>query len=431
MRLIVLALLLAAATAAPDVDASREAALARLFIEDAAIRHDDVGLRLGRERAALLAAAAEASADRRLAHDAHALVALAAWAQIYTGHNALDTIRSLAGEGTRHADRAAALDERSAEALVLGSALRAAGFLFGGMSPAALAEMRERLQRAVALDPGATPVGVLDGLARSIDPAGPARPEGIAVYDELVRRLDAHGTGEASTGFWEVQARAWHAIVRLQTVEPDVAAIRGAVARLVALRPDAALGGELQARVEHRAWAPAAVVEGLAWRPLADDAAGDGARPEAPDVRALAFATDAQRAWFRIAFERPLPPSFGVNVAVDRDGDARGDAPWWGTGSRFRFDRLVTAWVVADGDGYFGNVGLTDAPGATARRLAKLSTDVALHVAADRRSVVVGVPAALLDLGPQATGIAAGGTHLLWNDDVTAAAGAGAALPAQ
>jgi len=429
MKAILLFLLVATAAGS---DPAHEVALTREMIEDAAIRYDDDGLRLGRERAARLAAEGEAAGDTRLARDAHNLIALSAWAQAYTGHNTLDTVRRLVAEGIRHADRAVTLDERCPEALVLSTALRGSAFMFGEGTPEMRPVMLERLRRALEVDPAATPVGVFNGLARSMDPAGPARPEGVQVYADLVRRLDARpGAASARPDFWELQARAWYAMVRLQSLGPDVAPIRADVTRLTALRPDSELARELSFRVEHHSWAPATAVSALTWQSLGSDAAGDGAKPEAPDLRALDFARDPQRVWFRLTFEKELPPSFGLNVAVDRDGDPAGDAAWWGKGSHFRFDRLVTAWVVREGDGYFGRIGVTDAMGAIPSHLEKLSTDVALRLGEDRKSVMVGVLASALDLTPQARLIAAAGTNLMWNDDLTSPTEEGIALPAQ
>jgi len=424
MKSILLILTMAAVAGS---DHGRDVALTREMIEDAAIRYDDEGLRLGRERAARLAAEGEAAGDTQLARDAHDLIALSAWAQVYTGHNPLDALRRIAAEGVRHADRAAALDERFAEALVLGAALRGSTFMLGEGTPEMRTAMVERLRQALEVDSAATPVGVLNGLARSMDPAGPARPEGVQVYADLVRRLDEN----TRPGFWDLQARAWYAMVRLQALVPDIAPIRADVARLTARRPDSELARELGSRVEHHAWAPATSTSALAWQSLGSDAAGDGAHAEAPDLRALALARDPERVWFRFTFERDLPSSFGLNVAIDRDGDPAGDVAWWGQGSHFRFDRLVTAWVVREGDGYFGQLGVTDAMGATARRLQKLSTDVALRLGEDRKSVAVGVPISALDLTPQVRVIAAGGTNLLWNDDLASPAGEGIPLPAQ
>src|SRR6185503_8354234 len=159
--------------------------------EDAGIRFDDEGLRLGRERAARLAAAAEAAGDKTRARDAHTAIALAAWAQAYTGNNDPATLRRLGEEGVRHADRAAGLDETSADAVALAGADRAVLFLFGGRSPELRAAMIERIQRAAKLDAGSAPAAFFKALASSIDPAGPARPEGVQGYRDLVEKLAA------------------------------------------------------------------------------------------------------------------------------------------------------------------------------------------------------------------------------------------------
>jgi hypothetical protein len=184
--------------------------------------------------------------------------------------------------------------------------------------------------------------------------------------------------------------------------------------------------------------APAASLDGLAWRTLGSDAAGDGTNATAPDLRSLELARsvagNGDRVWFRLTFAKDLPPSFGVNLAVDRDGDPGGDAKWWGGGSRFRYDRLVTAWVVREADGYFGITGVTDANGGTTQRLMKLSTDVLLRLGEDGRSVAVGVPASALELAAGARIVGAGGSNLMWNDNLTAPTadtGEGIEIPAQ
>jgi hypothetical protein len=419
--------------ATPDDDPAREVALARDLIEDAAIRFDDEGLRLGRERAARLAAAAEAAGDAHVARDAHYAIALAAYAQVYTGHNDLATLARLAREGVLHADRAAALDPTFADALAMAAANRFAAFLYGGRAPEVRTAALERLQQATKVDATATPVAFFTALSKSIDPAGPAKPEGVAAFGDLVKRFDARrSSGEpVRPGFWDVQAHGWYAIVRLQQLQPDVAAIRADLKRLLAMRPDSALGRELAVRVEHHPWAPSTAVEGLAWRPLGSDAAGDGKVPGAPELRSLELARSADRVWFRLTYEAELPPSFGANVVIDRDGDPAGDAKWWGGGSRFRYDRLVTAWIVREGDGWFGLAGVSDALGASTQRMMKLSTDVLLRVGDDRKSLLVGVPASALELGAGARVVAAGGTNLLWNDDLTAEGGEGIEIPGQ
>jgi hypothetical protein len=407
---------------------NREVSLTRDMIEDAAIRSDDYGLTIGRERAARLAAYAEASGDTHLARDAHYLIALSVAAQLYTGNNDVGTLRRLAAEGALHADRAAALDEHFAEGFALGSYIRGGGLMLGAMTPDVSTAMRDRFGKAMALDPATPPIALLNALRKSMDPAGPARPEGVQAFADLAKRLDAIRAAEGNRmRWWDVMAHFWLATVQLTAESPDAAALRGPIAGLVAMRPDSEQFRQLAARVEHRSWAKA--VDGLEWHELGRDDAGDGVVAGAPDLRLFEMARGGERTWFRLTFEQPLPASFGVNVVVDRDGDPNGDLLWWGGKSRFRFDRLVTAWITREGDGYFGLIGITDADGARARNYAKLSGDVSLRIGSDGKSVVIGVPATVLDLMPGAKVIAAGGTHLVWSDNLTATGGEGIELP--
>jgi hypothetical protein len=435
MKSLPIALLLAVAQpallAASTADDAREVALARELIEDAAIRFDDEGLRLGRERAARLAGAAEAAGDAKLARDAHYLVALSTYAQIYTGHNDFPALVRLAREGALHADRAGALDPTFADAFTIAGANRFAEFVYGGLAPEVRAAAFDALQKGYKADAKATSSEFFAALGASMDPAGPARPEGVKAYGELAKRLDARraAAGPARLGFWDVQAHGWYAIVRLQQVQPDVAALRADLAQLVALRPDSVLARELAMRVEHHARAPASAVQGLSWKPLGTDPAGDGKVQGAPELRSLDVARVGDRLWFRLGYAQELPPSFGANLAIDRDGDPSGDAKWWGGQSSFRFDRLVTAWIVREGDGYFGLAGISDAAGASTQRMTKLGTDLLLRVGDDEKSLMLGVPVAALDLGAGAKVLAAGGTNLIWIDNLAGEGEAGIAIP--
>lgn len=437
MKPILLALLLAAAAQPPlaataGTDLAREVSLARDLIEDAAIRFDDEGLRLGRERAERIAAAAEAAGDAAVARDAHYLVALSTYAQVYTGHNDFATLARISQQGVVHADRAAALDAKFADAFTMAGADRFTVFMFAGRVPEMRTTALEWLQKAVQIDPTSTPAAFFTALGKSMDPAGPARPEGVQAYADLVKQVDARRSAgdPVRPGFWDVMAHAWYALVRLQQVQPDAAAVRADLKKLIALRPDSALARELMLRAEHRSWAPAAAVQGLAWSPLGSDPAGDGKVPGAPELRSLELARGADRVWFRVTYEQELPPSFGANVVIDRDGDPSGDGKWWGGGSNFRYDRLVSAWIVREGDGFFGYDAVTDALGAGTQRMMQLGTDVLLRLGEDKKTLMIGVPASALDLAAGAKVLAAGGTNLIWNDNLTAEGGDGIAIPA-
>lgn len=160
---------------------------------------------------------------------------------------------------------------------------------------------------------------------------------------------------------------------------------------------------------------------GLRWRPAAEEASGDGTSPRLPDARELAWATapDGDRIWFRVEVESELPAGFfGINLAVDGDGDPDNGMAWWGSNSAFHFDRLVTAYLNR-GEGYWqGQVGVADSAAVAEGRMESLGSDVAVALGPERRSVLVGVRRGDLDDDGRFRLIATVGSSMLNNDDL-------------
>ena len=376
-----------------------ELALARQMLEDAVIRNDAEGMRLVRERVLRLV---PETTDVMVLRDAHYLAALSANFELFSGQRDAAALARLTESGIRHADRAVELDPKFAEGWMLSAIFRRG-------------TGRDRFARALELDANAPGVAFFNGMVRSFNPAGPAPPASIQLIDQLAARLDADraATGRRF-GLWDAYAHAWRLFARMASDEPQPVALRPEVARLLAQRPDFALARQIDDALRERAFVAA---PSASWQPLLTDAANDGSNPKLPDILAVERAEDADRLWYRVTFREPLPRSFGVNLVFDRDGDPATGMPWWGTGSTFRFDRLVTAWITRDGDRYSGNVGVTDDDGARGARLAKLTSD--FDIAIGERSVILGVPRSVLALTDASRMIAAGGSHLAWNDDVT------------
>jgi|GEM_PF-2122691 len=403
--------------ALPALAADRELALAREMLEDAVVRDDADGMQLARER--LLRIVADAS-DRTVLRDAHYLVALSALFESFSAYRDVGTNGRLAVMGIRHADRALEFDPQFADAWMISAALRRNAQRASQVVPPDLPGAPNRVAKAIELDAKSPLVAFMSGIVRSMNPAGAAFPEGVQIIDDFAARLDADraATGRRF-GLWDAQAHAWRILVRIAADEPRAETLRPMAARLMEQRPDFALGQFLVESVaEHRFVAAPAVT----WQPFLTDPAGDGKVATHPDVIAVDRAESGDRLWYRVTFRDPLPRSFGTNIVVNRSGDPTTGMAWWGTGSTFRFDRLVTAWISRDGDRYFGRVGITDDDGARGARFSKITTDVQLAMGADDRSVMIGVPRSALELTDKSTIVVAGGTHLVWNDDATSAA---------
>jgi len=397
--------------------ADRELALAREMLDDAVVRDDADGMQLARER--LLRIAADAT-DRSVLRDAHYLVALSAFFESFSAYRDAGTSGRLAVVGIRHADHAIELDPQFADAWMISAALRRNAQRAGQTVPPDPPGAPNRVAKAMELDAKSPLVAFMSGIARSMNPAGAANPDGVKIIDDFAARMDADraATGRRF-GLWDAEAHAWKILVRIASDEPRAETLRSMAAQLMSQRPDFALGQFIAESVAERRFVTAPAV---IWQPFLTDPASDGKVATHPDVIAVDRAESGDRLWYRITFREPLPRSFGANIVVNRSGDPFTGMAWWGTGSAFRFDRLVTAWISRDGDRYFGRVGVTDDDGARGSRFSKISSDVQLAMGADDRSVMIGVPRSALELTEKSTIIVAGGTHLVWNDDATSAA---------
>src|SRR5262249_25498562 len=116
----------------------------------------------------------------------------------------------------------------------------------------------------------------------------------------------------------------------------------------------------------------------LAFATIGREGGGDTVSNRLPDARELAIAIDAEgRVWFRFTLRAPPPTwGFGMNIALDVDGNPDNGTAWWGLNKAFHFDRLVTAYL-ARGAGYWqGVAGVADAAQIAEGRFAGRSADV-------------------------------------------------------
>ncbi|HYI12451.1 MAG TPA: hypothetical protein VEK57_25580 [Thermoanaerobaculia bacterium] len=140
---------------------------------------------------------------------------------MFSGYRDAGATAALIAIGIRHVDRAIALDERFAEGWMLAALLH-------GRIPGPV----NRFARALELDANAPGVAFFQGMLRSFNPVGPAPPEGVKIFEELVVRLDADraATGRRF-GMWDAQAHAWMLFVRMASDEPHPETLRPAAAR--------------------------------------------------------------------------------------------------------------------------------------------------------------------------------------------------------
>jgi hypothetical protein len=172
----------------------------------------------------------------------------------------------------------------------------------------------------------------------------------------------------------------------------------------------------------------------LAFTTIARDDRGDTVHPRLPDARELQLAVDPSddRVWFRFVLQDPPPDGwFGLNVALDIDGDPDNGGAWWGQNKRFHYDRLITAYL-SRGAGYWqGFAGVADAAQVASFSVAARSRDVRIAVDPARKSLAVGVPRVALGLSPggRARLIGTVGSNFTFNDDVPAEGAIDVSIP--
>src|SRR6185295_14007191 len=158
----------------------------------------------------------------------------------------------------------------------------------------------------------------------------------------------------------------------------------------------------------------------LTWHSLASDSQGDVLHPRLPEAKELSYAIDSKAGlvWFKVSVYEPLPEHwFGINVAIDDDGNPDNGLPWWGT-NKFKLDHLASAYLF-EAEGYWqGVAGVADSVAAGRMVFSNLSRDVKVALDREQRAILLGIPRSALGKAPAIRVIATVGSMLVNNDDV-------------
>jgi pimeloyl-ACP methyl ester carboxylesterase len=156
------------------------------------------------------------------------------------------------------------------------------------------------------------------------------------------------------------------------------------------------------------------------WTVLAFDPKSDARDPSLADAAQLCYRYDKEQdyLWFRVnLYKAPNEQAFGINIVFDTGVDDARKMNWWGTNQAFRFDKLITAWVMRSDNGYQGTIGVGDAAGAQAKQFNNLIQND-LQIRVEGESIVIGVKRKDCTDKLQMKFLAAVGSNQSWNDDV-------------
>lgn len=168
---------------------------------------------------------------------------------------------------------------------------------------------------------------------------------------------------------------------------------------------------------------PTARVLEKKWIALLADGQGDGRVPELPDGKSLSYVYDKKTdsLWFRFdLYKMPSNKAFALNVIIDEDNDQRTGMQWFGTNTKFSFDKAITLWMRKEGEGFGGVNGITDIGGVTEGNWNKLAmNNVTYYIDPERKLYIAGVKLSDLKLpGKTVRVLGAVGEYMNWNDDI-------------
>lgn len=252
---------------------------------------------------------------------------------------------------------------------------------------------------------------------------GGDQQKGLERFEAALRRFEAQPAKDAAHARWwkatthMMYGQAYLGVGNIEAAEQECrAALR--------LEPDYAyVKNTMLPMTQH---VPALGMRDFAdatWTPLANDSESDGWNPAWAAIKALSYFydADADTVWLKLDLTRlPNPNAFGINLVIDADEDQSNGASWWGGNRAFKFDRLVTVWVVKNGaHAYRGAVGVGDFRGVTEGRYLNLfQNNVAFRADSASNMMWLGLKSSALDDDGRMNLIAAVGSNAGWNDDV-------------
>lgn len=409
----------------PAADEDRAAVLERA-VGDAWLRGADDELPALEQR---LDDLVRAEPEAARAHYARGLAGFLAVTRTNGTPDSSDRERALAelDVAEEYLERAVALDAGLADACAARALCVMHRFALNAAGPEQFQVFGQWVEKGRQADPERASVRLLETWLETS--AAAATPDGLrrmadafAALAEEVRGLLA--LQDRQPGFWDLFTQGMAARALVFAPEPRPGRAAPIVAAMLAQRPDCVMASafllpfiEVREPLAPEAWGA------LEWSERAVEAGSDGLLPGLADAASLATCLDEEALWLRIGLVAPPNPDvFGLNVVLDADGSQQTGSPWWGGGSSFVFDRLVSVWLARDEDGsYRGALGVTDDRGALEGEMANLENGtVGFAVDVEGRAFVLRVPRAALAAGEGAAPrfLVAVGSNAQWNDNL-------------
>ena len=403
-----------------------EMARAQARLLETSMKADSAGMVQARQRFEHLLEDQSLIRHDSLSARAHYFIAFANWQLAFVTFNNREGAKKIIAEALQHLTSATGLDENLIEAYGVARRCQYWRFMLDpGAGKAAWTESQSALEQARALAPQ-HPVVVLEeaiDLFYKPPQIGGSQSQGLERFHAALASMEAWRPGDmAYQKWWHATAHMFFGQACLGAAQPEEA--DKAFHAALALEPDFEYVKRAMLPMT-QTFTPPQVRDfaGVVWTVLATDKETDGRNPNWAEAKALAYFYDTatDTLWFKIDLARqPNPAVIGMNVAADTDQNQNTGANWWGSNRAFKYDKLVTVWVLkAAGNSYRGAAGLADANGAQIGRFTNLfQNNLAFHVDAEKKFMLLGFKSKQLDEDGNFNLIAAVGSNAGWNDDI-------------
>jgi tetratricopeptide (TPR) repeat protein len=399
---------------------------AQAMLLEVSMKADSAGMMQARQRFEKLLENPQAAKNDSLAAWAHYFVALANWQMGFvTFGNQANTIK-LMEEALAHLNTAIKLKANLIDAYVVS---RRCGYWLYTLDPARAKtvwpEINAAFKKAQALAPNHPRVKFEEAIELFYKPpqAGGNQEQGLKRFQEAAQSFARESAAnKAYEDWWRATAYMFLGQAYLGVEKPEEA--EKAFKNALALQPNFAMVKNSMLPMTEEMTVPAVRnLDHVAWKELTADPGNDGRNRNWAEAKALSFYYDAptDTLWFKFDLERlPNPNAFGINLIVDTDQNQQNGASWWGNNKTFKYDRLVTVWVIKTGPNrYRGAVGIGDNRGIQLGRYTNLfHNNLAFLADPEKKIFLLGFKSADLDHDGQFDLIGEVGSNVGWNDDV-------------
>lgn len=405
---------------------TKEFKQAKAMLLEVSMKADSAGMVQARQRFEKLLENPQVAKNDSLAAWAHYYVAFANWqiAYVVFGNQAYTT--KLIEAAVAHLNTALKINENLIDAYAV---LRRCGYWLVMLDPSRAKtvwpESNAALQKAQALAPNHPRVIFEEAIDLFYKPpqAGGNREQGLKRFQALAQSFERQAAAdEAYENWWRATIYMFLGQVYLSLEKPAEA--EQALKNALAIQPHFTMVKNGMLPMTEEMTVPAVRhLDQVAWKQLTADPANDGRNPSWAEAKALSYYYDARTdtLWFKFDLERlPNPNAFGINLIVDTDQNQQNGMSWWGNNKTFKYDRLVTVWVIKTGPNrYRGSVGMGDNRGIQFGRYTNLfHNNLAFGADPEKKVFLLGFKSAELDSDGQFNLIGEVGSNVGWNDDV-------------